>query len=307
MKRLLFPFSPLFDRLMLKQRWWHRLAVVIFFLAFIIAAALVGAITWEHLPLSLSHDERRQILSSSFPQLEPPEDSTAGVDFDFVETAPAQTAPAQSKEPSTSDTQSKVDWSKYPAHEALDCYDVQGQLLVDLFAAFDGVITQCAPGETSKPKSERIHVPPQRLQYVEQAESCQKQVTAQYAKGDAGVYRKKMDECLDPKRYATEGPAELQQFPAVTPIKTVLKHDMETNPKGTRVDVPKVGVVAFPVGMKESDVTHRCQLLYDRIAAAEHRAKAITILYAMATLITLFYLPQVVYRLLLYVVFGGHQ
>lgn len=34
MKRILFPFTGLFDRLDLKRRWWHRLAVVVFFLSF---------------------------------------------------------------------------------------------------------------------------------------------------------------------------------------------------------------------------------------------------------------------------------
>jgi hypothetical protein len=54
MRRFLFPFTPLFERLNLKQRWWHRLAVVVFFLAFIVIAAIVVAIAWQQLPLSLS-------------------------------------------------------------------------------------------------------------------------------------------------------------------------------------------------------------------------------------------------------------
>jgi hypothetical protein len=301
MKRLLFPFVPLYDRLNLKQRWWHRLAVVMFFLAFIVAASLIGVITWLQLPSSLSESKRRQVLTSSFPQLESPEDSSVGVDFDFVETVTPK-IPMNA----TPNEQVGFDWSKYPVREALDCYDPQGQLLVDEGAAFNGVITKCAPGETSKPKSERIHVPLSRLRYVEQAESCQEQATAQYAKADTAVYRSKMDECLDPKRYAKESPATQESSEVLLLKKVALKREMETNHKGW-VEVPKVGVVAFPGDMEKSEITHRCQLLYDRSAAAERRAKIITISYALAVLIALFYVLQIVYRAFLYVVFGGDR
>src|SRR5215467_6698819 len=120
MKRLLFPFAPLFSRLNLRQRWWHRLAVVVFFLAFIGAVPIVGIFTGD-VPQSLSPDERRRALTTSFPQLESPEDTLAGIDYDFVEIIPAKP-----KEAAASETQGTFDGSKNAVHEGIDCYDGQG-------------------------------------------------------------------------------------------------------------------------------------------------------------------------------------
>jgi hypothetical protein len=305
MKHLLFPFSRLFDRLNLKQKWWHRLAVVVFFVGFIALAVFIGLFTWAELPSSLSEYDRHQALTESFPQLEPPEDSTLGITFDFVQVTPLKNA-------TVSTTKSgDVDSNKYPAHTALDCYDANGQLLVDDAAAFDGVITGCAPGQTAKPKSERINVPQSRLRYVEHAESCQKKVTAQYAKGDAELYRSKMKNCLtpDPLGYeeATADAEAPQDLFHGFPTKAAFKGNMETSPRGNKVSIPMVGIVAFPIGMSEKEISPLCASLYARASSAERIAKATTITYAVFALLVVFYLPQIAYRLFLYVAFGGNR
>jgi len=290
MKRLLFPFISLYERLNLRQRWWHRLAIVIFFLGLLVLAALTLIVTLSQLSESLTDYDRKQSLYQAFPQLEPPEDPTTSVEFDYVQMPPPN----------------GFDPAKYQMLHALDCYDAQGNLQVDQGAAFGGVISQCGPTEIPRPKNERINVPKSRLTYVEHAETCQKQVVAEYAKGDVRVYRSKMNACLtpEPKESSAEG---LEQFTDVVPIKSVFKQDMETNPGARRVRVPKVGVVAFPVGMQGKEVERVCGLLFNRAASAERHAQAVVIAYALAVLIALFYLPQFGYRLLLYVVFGGNR
>jgi hypothetical protein len=150
-----------------------------------------------------------------------------------------------------------------------------------------------------------MNVPGTRLRYVEQAEACQKQVVVDYAKGDVQVYRSKMDACLTPVPNVKE--ASEEEFTGVVPIKSVSKHDMETNPKTQKVRVPKVGVVAFPVEMPEKEIEHVCGLLYNCSVSVERQAQATVIGYGLAVLIAVFYLPQVGYRLLLYVVFGGNR
>ena len=297
MKRLLFPFVSLYERLNLRQRWWHRLAIVIFFVVVLAVAALTVIVVALQLPDASSNYDRHQALLRSFSQLEPPEDSTTSIDFDFVQLPPPRTIKASA-------APNGFDWNKYPAHNGLDCYDEQGNLQVDEAAAFGGVTTGCGKG-LSKPKSERMNAPRARLRYVEQAEACQKRVVADYAKGDVQVYRSKMDECLTAEPNVKEDREE--EFTDVVPIKSVFKQDMETNPKAQKVRVPKVGVVAFPVEFQEKEVEHVCGLLYNRAASVERRAQATMIAYALAVLIAVFYVLQVGYRLLLYVVFGGSR
>jgi hypothetical protein len=55
-----------------------------------------------------------------------------------------------------------------------DCYDSNGNLAPNWFAAFGGYRVSCAPGQTRKPRSERAHVPAAWLVWVEQWEACDK-------------------------------------------------------------------------------------------------------------------------------------
>lgn len=45
--RFLFPFTSIFKSLKLENRWWHRLALVIFFVAFLAVGALIVAVIVE--------------------------------------------------------------------------------------------------------------------------------------------------------------------------------------------------------------------------------------------------------------------
>jgi hypothetical protein len=296
-KRFFFPFSALYEHLDLKQRWWHRLAVVLFSVGFVAVATIIVIVTLLRLPSASTDHERHQALLRSFPQLEPPEDSKAPFDFDYVQ-MPTRTLESNG-----------FDSSKYPMRNALDCYDANGQLLVDESAAFEGVITSCGPGSTAKPKSERMNVPKARLRYVERAEACQKQVVAEYAKGDVELYRSKMNACIKPVADVREGSEEtLQRFTDVTPIKQSFKQEMEANPQSrVVVEIPTVGTVAFPGGMQRKEVESVCGLIYKRAAAADRQVQALMIIYALALLTVAFYLPQIGYRLLLYVLFGERK
>jgi hypothetical protein len=152
-------------------------------------------------------------------------------------------------------------------------------------------------------------VPKPRLHDVEQAEACQKQVVAQYAKGDVKVYRRKMNDCLvpyfvwDKNRIAVNIADDTREVPD----KAALKKDIETNPKSTIVRVPKGGVIAFPASMTESQMKSVCKTTYKQITAAEHKARIKTGSYWFAILGVFFYLLQAGYRVLIYVAFGGVQ
>jgi hypothetical protein len=57
-----------------------------------------------------------------------------------------------------------------------DCYDSNGDLMPNAFAAFGGSLSSCGPGQTRKTKSERTHVPTVWKAWVERRESCDKAV-----------------------------------------------------------------------------------------------------------------------------------
>lgn len=57
-----------------------------------------------------------------------------------------------------------------------DCYDSNGNLMPNQFAAFGGSLASCAPGQTRKPRSERTNVPAAWRIWVERWESCDKAV-----------------------------------------------------------------------------------------------------------------------------------
>jgi hypothetical protein len=57
-----------------------------------------------------------------------------------------------------------------------DCYDSNGNLMPNQFAAFGGSLASCAPGQTRKPRSERANVPAAWRIWVERWESCDKAV-----------------------------------------------------------------------------------------------------------------------------------
>jgi len=57
-----------------------------------------------------------------------------------------------------------------------DCYDSNGNLMPNEFAAFGGSLDSCGPGRTRKPRSERANVPAAWRIWVEQWESCDKAV-----------------------------------------------------------------------------------------------------------------------------------
>jgi hypothetical protein len=57
-----------------------------------------------------------------------------------------------------------------------DCYDSNGNLMPNDYAAFGGSITSCSPGQKRKPRSERANVPAAWRAWVEQWEACDKAV-----------------------------------------------------------------------------------------------------------------------------------
>jgi len=57
-----------------------------------------------------------------------------------------------------------------------DCYDSNGNLMPNQFAAFGGSLASCGPGHTRKPRSERANVPAAWRIWVERWESCDKAV-----------------------------------------------------------------------------------------------------------------------------------
>jgi hypothetical protein len=57
-----------------------------------------------------------------------------------------------------------------------DCYDSNGNLTPNEFAAFGGSLSSCGPGQTRKPRSERAQVPAAWRVWVEQWEACDKAV-----------------------------------------------------------------------------------------------------------------------------------
>jgi hypothetical protein len=60
LRLLLFPFTPLYDSLNLKRRWWHRYGVVMFFVVFIVIGLWLVLLTadyiWDHSPYA--HPDR---------------------------------------------------------------------------------------------------------------------------------------------------------------------------------------------------------------------------------------------------------
>lgn len=63
-----------------------------------------------------------------------------------------------------------------PAAGDDDCYDSNGNLMPNEFAAFGGSLASCASGQTRKPRSERANVPTAWRIWVEQRESCERAV-----------------------------------------------------------------------------------------------------------------------------------
>jgi len=57
-----------------------------------------------------------------------------------------------------------------------DCYDSNGNLMPNEFSAFGGSLSNCGPGQTRKPRSERAHVPVVWRIWVERWEACDKAV-----------------------------------------------------------------------------------------------------------------------------------
>lgn len=304
MKPVLFPFAAHYEVLNLKQRWWHRLAIVIFFVSFVGAIVVTAIVVWSEWTVALSEHDRHDVIVNSYHELEPPDDPSTGIDFDFVQRKAMETK-------SPNDAKGNFDWNKYPiaGDKPTDCYDIEGNLLPDKATAFNGFTVGCAPGQTAKPKTERVHVAKARLEFVEQAEACQKRVVAEYADREVELYRSKLRDCLVPDvpgRREESADARTQSTGDVFD-KLAFKRDVETDPKAMKIQVPKVGLIAFPASMRENEVTAVCKTLSDNVNAAERRAGALILGYGLAVLVFLFYLSQVGYRLLLYVVFGGKQ
>ncbi len=77
-KRILFPFNGLFERRNLKQRWWHRLFVVVFFVGFLLFALVIAALIHEQ-----EHRMHRSVVLGAFPELGMGS-TWNNVDFDYV-------------------------------------------------------------------------------------------------------------------------------------------------------------------------------------------------------------------------------
>ncbi len=68
MKRILFPFIALFERLKLKQHWWHRLFMVLFILEIATSAAVAGFVVYAERFTLVKGVDTHKLAKDSFPQ-----------------------------------------------------------------------------------------------------------------------------------------------------------------------------------------------------------------------------------------------
>jgi hypothetical protein len=83
MKHILFPFIGLFETRSLKQRWWHRLFVVSFFVTFLFVTGLA-----IYFVSTMGDPIDRSLIVRSFPELQ---EATEGVDFVYAPPVPPVT------------------------------------------------------------------------------------------------------------------------------------------------------------------------------------------------------------------------